>query len=364
MNKSEILSRFGISVKEADITPLGKGNINDTFKVSARPAYDHDFVLQRINTDVFKDVEILQNNIKAVTGHIRSKLEASGVKDIDRKVLRLVPEVESGSGKTFICNGNEVWRVTIFIDDAVTRDSVTQENACFAGKAFGQFQSMLADIPEPLGEPIPDFHNMELRLHQFRQAVSENRAGRKDSVMELIERLSEREYHACLAERLFREGKLQKRICHCDTKIDNMLFDKEGNFLCVIDLDTVMPSFVFSDFGDFLRSAANKGKEDDPNLDRVEFDMDIFKAFTEGYLESAGNFLTDVEVDNLPYAAERFSYMQAVRFLTDYLNGDTYYKTSYPEHNLVRARAQFKLLQSIESNMGEMRTIVASLSAG
>lgn len=159
---------------------------------------------------------------------------------------------------------------------------------------------------------------------------------------------------------MHREGKLPKRVCHCDTKVNNMLFDEEtGDILCVIDLDTVMPSFIFSDYGDFLRTGANTGEEDDKNLDNVEFDMDIFKAFTEGYLESAKSFLTEIEIKNLPYAAALFPYMQAVRFLWDYINGDTYYKIKYPEHNLVRTRAQMKLLESVEARMPEMEQFIA-----
>lgn len=137
-----------------------------------------------------------------------------------------------------------------------------------------------------------------------------------------------------------------------------MLFDADGNILCVIDLDTLMPSFVFSDFGDFMRTAANTAAEDEPNTDLVNFNMEVFEAFTRGYLQSAGGFLTDVEIENLPYAAERFAYMQAIRFLADYLNGDTYYKIQYPEHNLVRTRAQFKLLQSIDQHLDEMKAVV------
>jgi Ser/Thr protein kinase RdoA (MazF antagonist) len=164
----------------------------------------------------------------------------------------------------------------------------------------------------------------------------------------------------CSAEQLHREGKLPKRICHCDTKVSNMMFDLEGKVLCVIDLDTIMPSFIFSDFGDFLRSAANTGREDDKDLDNVNFNMDIFKAFAEGYLKSAKVFLTPLEIENLPYAAALFPYMQTVRFLADYINGDTYYKTQYPEHNLVRSKAQFKLLQSVEAHQAEMQEFIQS----
>lgn len=352
MTKSEILNRFGIEADENEIKPIGNGHINDTFKATDRRT-GRAYILQRINHNVFRDVNLLQSNIEKVTAHIRSKLETQGEKDIDRKVVTLVKLTDSD--KTYVRNDDGIyWRVMLMIEDADTRESITPENARHAGVAFGRFQEMLIDMDQEIGESIPDFHNMELRLRQLDEAIITDVAGRLDGVRDLVDELKKRANHACLAERLYRDGKLPKRICHCDTKVNNILFDSNGEVLCVIDLDTVMPSFVFSDFGDFLRTAANKGEEDDKDLSRVEFDMDIYTAFREGYLESAGGFLTDTEIENLPYAAERFAYMQAVRFLTDYLNGDTYYHIAYPDHNLVRARAQFKLLQSIEANFNKM----------
>jgi Ser/Thr protein kinase RdoA (MazF antagonist) len=199
---------------------------------------------------------------------------------------------------------------------------------------------------------------MEFRLWQLREAVKENKAGRLVEVQWLVDELEKRAEVMCKGEQLHREGKLAKRICHCDTKVDNILFDKDGKVLCVIDLDTVMPNFIFSDFGDFLRSAANTGREDDQDLDNVNFNMEIFKAFTEGYLKSARCFLTELEIENLPYAAMLFPYMQTVRFLADYINGDTYYRIQYPEHNLVRSKAQFKLLQSAEAHETQMQEFI------
>lgn len=219
---------------------------------------------------------------------------------------------------------------------------------------------MLADIPDALGETIPDFHNMEFRLKQLRDAVAADAVGRVKDVQFFLNEIESRAEEMCKAERLHREGVLPKRVCHCDTKVNNMMFDEDGNVLCVIDLDTVMPSFIFSDYGDFLRSAANTGAEDDQNLDNVNFNTEIFKAFTKGYLESARSFLLPIEIENLPYAAALFPYMQCVRFLADYINGDTYYKIQYPEHNLVRTKAQFKLLQSVEEHTPAMREFIAS----
>ncbi len=222
---------------------------------------------------------------------------------------------------------------------------------------------MLADIPDTLGETIPDFHNMELRARQLREAVAANPAGRMDSeeARAILEEMERHMEYACTAERLHREGVLPKRICHCDTKVNNMMFDKDGSVLCVIDLDTVMPSYVFSDYGDFLRTAANAVAEDDPDIGKVEFDMDIFRAFTKGYIESASAFLTPVEKEHLPYAAALFPFMQAVRFFTDYVNGDTYYKTAYPEHNLVRTRNQMALFRSVMARQKEMSDFISGL---
>lgn len=354
-----ILSHFGVQADDKDISPLGSGLINDTFKVNAG---GHCYVLQRVNHHIFCDVDALQRNIDAVTAHIRRKItEKGGDRDAKRATLRFLDN--TATGKSYYFDGDCYWRVSEYIDGTFTRTTVNEENAFKTGKAFGDFQRLLSDLPEQLVETIPDFHNMDFRLRQFKEALASDAAGRKGGVSELTEALLARAGHACLAERLHEKGLLPKRICHCDTKVDNILFDKEGNVVCVIDLDTVMPSFVFSDFGDFLRSAANTGKEDDLDPDNIEFDMSVFRPFARGYMESAGAFLTEVEKGNLPYAAERFAYMQSVRFLTDYLNGDIYYKTAYPEHNLVRAKAQFKLLQSIESHLDEMKDYISHVSS-
>ena len=296
-----------------------------------------------------------------MTRHIRAKLEAAGETDLDRKVLRFLPERETE--KSFWTDGSQWWRVSVFIPDALTFEAVTPEYARYAGIAFGRFEAQLADLPDALGEPIPDFHNMELRARQLHAAVESDPAGRMadPEVRRFVSDMEACEAEMCKAERMYREGVLPKRICHCDTKVNNMLFDRDGNILCVIDLDTVMPSFVFSDFGDFLRSAANTGAEDDPDLEKVSFNMEIFRAFAEGYLASAGGFLTPVERENLPFAATLFPYMQAVRFFADYINGDTYYKIKYPDHNLVRTRNQVALFHAAYAKVPQMKAFIDSL---
>lgn len=356
----DIAGKFDIFGKPSDVKPLGCGLINDTYIVRTESARTPDYVLQRINHHIFTDVEALQHNIERVTAHIRKKLAEAGEDDIERKVL--TPVARKDSADTYYFDGENYWRMTVLIPRAKTIETVTAESSRAAGEAFGRFQAMLVDIDAPLAETIPDFHNMELRLRQLREAVAADPKNRAGDVEPIINEIEQRASEMCEAERLYREGKLPKRICHCDTKVNNMMYDEDGSrVICVIDLDTVMPSFIFSDYGDFLRTGANTGAEDDPNLDNVEFDMSIFRAFTEGYLSTAGGFLLPVEIEHLPYAAAMFPYMQAVRFLTDYINGDTYYKIQYPTHNLVRTKAQMKLLHSIDARTPEMKDFIAGL---
>ena len=356
-NTYDIVSRFATEGTVADIRPLGNGLINDTYKVSTKEADAPDYVLQRVNTTVFTDVDMLMDNIAAVTRHIRKKLEAANVTDIDRKVLRFIA---ADGGKLYHREADgTVWRMMVFIPNAKTHEAVTPEYSYFAGNAFGHFEDMLVDIPEKLGEVIPDFHNMEFRMKQLREVIEKNPAGRvgEDAVKQLLDLIGKDAEEMCKAERMGREGKLPKRVCHCDTKVNNMMFDEEGHVLCVIDLDTVMPSFVFSDYGDFLRSAANTTAEDDPDMSHVAFNEEIFKAFTRGYIEGA-RFLTPVETENLPYAVALFPFMQSVRFLWDYLSGDHYWKCKYPQHNLDRARNQMRLYQCVREHDDMMREYI------
>lgn len=339
-----IAAHFIDASQIASIQPLGNGLINDTFKIMMADQEQPKYVLQHINDKVFTDVEMLQRNIEIVTNHIHRKYEVAGIQDIDRRVLHFV---KSDTRKTYVKVGEEYWRVMDFITDSVTQEAVTPLSAYDAGRSFGDFEALLADVKEPIGEIIPNFHNIEFRLHQLDEAIASDPVERMQDheVQDYAEKIKNLAYEMSLSERLFREGKLPKRICHCDTKVNNMLFDKDGNVLCIIDLDTVMPSFVFSDYGDFLRSAANTGAEDDSDLGNIHFNMEIYHAFKEGYLEGTRSFLTDLERELLPYAACLFPYMQAIRFFADYINGDTYYKIKYPEHNMVRTRAQWKLFE-------------------
>lgn len=346
-----ILDQFQLKEKVVSVEPFGNGHINDTLKVTVENN-EVKYVLQRINHLIFNNVDMLQNNIHTVTTHIRRKLEEKGVADIDRKVLTFLP---AKGGKNYYFDGDSYWRVCLFIPRSKSYEEVSPELSYEAGKAFGEFQSMLSDLPEgALGETIPNFHNMEFRLQQFHEAIANDPAGRLEEVSSLVEEIEKRADSMCIQERMYREGKLKKRTNHCDTKVNNILFDEEGNVLCVIDLDTVMPGFVLSDIGDFIRTAGNTGAEDDENLDNVRVNIPIFEAYTRGYMETARSFLTPMEIQLLPYGGRLLTYMQTVRFLTDYINGDVYYKIHRPKHNLIRTKAQFKLLQSLEENAEKM----------
>ena len=357
-NLLDVVFQFIDKDENVKVEPLGKGHINDSYRVATA---DKEYVLQRINHNIFKNVHELQNNIHRVTSHIRAKLIEKGVTDVERRVITLIPTHEGAL--YYKDNNGDYWRLMIFIKDSKSYEEINPDLAYRAGMAFGEFQKALEDIPgEPLFETIPNFHNMENRLEAFRESVKANKAGRLDEVSDLVKEIEDRAEEMCKAERMHREGKLPKRINHCDTKVNNILFDNDDQVICVVDLDTVMPGFVLSDFGDFIRTGANTGAEDDKNLDNVSVNLDIFEAYAKGYLKHAASFLTDAEIDNLPYGAKLLTYMQTVRFFTDYIDGDTYYKIAYPEHNLVRTKAQFKLLQSLEENYEKMQQIVKDAS--
>ncbi|KAA6301983.1 MAG: N-acetylhexosamine 1-kinase [Candidatus Ordinivivax streblomastigis] len=353
----ELVNHFRLEGTPVSVAPLGAGLINASYLVKTKEADKPDYLLQRINHGIFKNVELLQHNILHVTNHIRKKLAEKGETDIERKTLTIIPAKD---GKLFYFDGEHYWRVYLFISGGKGYDTITPELAYEAGKAFGEFQGYLADIPEKIEETIPNFHNMEFRLEQFREAVANDAAGRVAAFQNIIQEIESRAEEMCKAERMGREGILPKRINHCDTKVNNVLFGEDGRILCVVDLDTVMPGYVLSDFGDFIRTGANTGTEDDADLNHVGVNLAIFEGYAKGYLETARKFLLPVEIENLPFGARLLTYMQTVRFFTDYLNGDTYYKINFPEHNLQRTKAQLKLLQDLEKNQEKMQAIIQS----
>ncbi|MBP1664939.1 MAG: Phosphotransferase enzyme family [Bacteroidetes bacterium] len=352
----KIAEQFQLKSEIGTIRPLKIGFINDSFIVESKDPNDEWYFLQKINHNIFKNVVGLQQNISLVTDHLRKKLSERGVDNLERKALQIIPAKD---GKLFYedTDGN-YWRIYTHIKNTKSYDVINPELAYKAGVAFGDFQTMLSDIPhDNLIETIPNFHNMEFRLEECREAVKKNAAGRLEKTQWMVDEIEKRADEMCVPERLHREGKLPKRVNHCDTKVNNMLFDDNDEPICIVDLDTVMPGYVLSDFGDFMRTAANTGAEDDVNPENIGVNFEIFKAYTKGYLEKA-TFLTPSELGNLALGVKLQSYMQTVRFFTDYLNGDTYYKIQHGEHNWQRTIAQFELLQNQEKNYNWMQEVV------
>lgn len=355
MKQPELIAPlFKIDGTVLGIAPIGNGHINDTLRVATdRSSY----ILQRINHTIFRDVALLQQNTVSITQHIRNILSQRGERDIDRKVLTVVETLDGG---TYHFDGENYWRMMLEIGNSVSHDTLSPRLAHATGAAFGDFQKMLSSMPDGSVAPtIKNFHNIAFRLAQLRDAVKNDPVGRASDVKELTEALLGRSEQMLFAERLNAEGLMPKRITHCDTKVNNVLFDRDsGELLCVIDLDTTMPGYVLADYGDFIRTAGCTAAEDEPDTSKIGFAQDIFESFTEGYLLSAAEFLSACETENLARGAALMTYMQAVRFLTDYIAGDTYYKTAYTEHNLVRTRAQYAHLTGIEKRLPEMQRFI------
>lgn len=356
----EILQQFALANEAGEITPLKTGIINDSYIARAATEGGTSYFLQRINHHIFTDVDGLQENIKKVTEHIREKLQKQGVRDVERRTLHIVPTKE---GKLYYrTEKGDCWRVYDLIEDTESMDVITADSAYLTGRAFGEFQYMLSDLPpEELTETIPHFHDIVFRVKQLLEAMEEDKAGQLRESAILCKTLLMKNEEIRLMERLEQVSKLPIRINHCDTKVNNILFDKEGKPLCIVDLDTVMPGYVLSDYGDFMRTAANTGREDEKNLEAIDVNMEVFRSYTKGYLETA-TFLTEEEKALLPFGVLLMTYMQAIRFFTDWLNGDTYYKILYPEHNLVRTRAQLRLLEKQTERYEEMQTTVQEYS--
>lgn len=353
----DIVCQFIACDQYGGVRAFGNGHINDTYAVADAQGVDR-WVLQRINHHVFPRVEVLQRNVAIVADTIRRKLTEAGDPDVERKYLNFLP-LKSNPECNYYFDGENYWRLCTFIPDSMSLSELSCESARYAGEAFGQFEEMLSDIPEGvLGDTIVDFHSMSFRLQQLREAISADPVGRAVKVKDLVAELEKRSEDMLLQDRLYAEGKLPKRTIHCDTKVDNVLFDKSGRVLCVVDWDTVMPGFILSDVGDFIRTGVNLAPEDEVDLSKIGVNMGIYKAFVEGYLSTAGKFLNETERSLIAYGGRLMTYMQTVRFLADYINGDTYFKVHHPEHNLQRSLAQFRYLQCLEEKAAEMEALL------
>ncbi len=356
-----IVEQFAIIGSVGSISPFGGGHINDTYHVQNSIAEKPFYLLQKINSFVFKDVGALMGNMSLVTSHIRKKLIHNNTTDVDRRSLMVI---NTKNGKPFFTDpSGQHWRMFNFIDNSKVYDKVTDPNIAFEGaRMFGAFLTSLSDLqPNLLKETIPNFHNLKKRLQQLEHQIKENRVGRVKYVQDVIGYVRSSYDIMCTIQELGEKGLIPLRITHNDTKINNVLFDENNKGLCVVDLDTIMPGYVHYDFGDGVRTTANTGEEDDENLKNISYDLKMFEAFSAGYIESAHQLLNKAELSSLVYASLLFPFIMGVRFLTDYIAGDVYYKTNYDDHNLIRAKAQFKLAQDGELKLEEMKKIIQGL---
>ena len=338
--------------------PFGSGHIHETFHIVTAEESRDDYILQKINNKVFRNVPELQENIERVTGHLIKKISAIPGSDIRRECLIMIL---SKDGKSWITDSyGNFWRLFVFISDHRSYDIVDSPGKAYeGGKAIGRFQALLADLPgKPLNDTIPHFHDVEKRIDNFLRTLEEDPANRAADSKHEIEAMLARSDKMRIIHQLGRERKIPIRITHNDTKFNNILFDENDKSLCIIDLDTVMSGYFHSDFGDAIRTGANTGAEDEQNLARVHMDINLFEAYARGYLSETSDTLNSVEKEYLAFAPLLMTYEQALRFLTDYLDGDTYYKIDHEHHNLQRTRAQLKLLQSMEEQYEEMKRII------
>ncbi len=358
-----VAANFSIAGTIADGRPYGSGHIHDTFLIQTREKDCPDYILQRINARVFTDVPQMMENIVRVTDHLRGKLMAMSGSKPEREVLTVIPA--RGGGYYYQDEKGNYWRCYLFIDHHRSFDRVPSPELAFeGGKHFGRFLNLLADFPAPpLHETIAGFHDVEIHLQRFFVSLEADRCGRAGAVSAEIDFVQARAEDMKRFKRLGQAGRIPRRITHNDTKFNNILFAEQGGGACIIDLDTVMPGYVHYDFGDAVRSGCNRAREDESDLDQVAFDLALFKGYAKGFLTSLRGCLSEEETAHLAFSAKLFAFLIGVRFLSDYLAGDRYFRITHPSHNLQRARVQFRLLQSMEGQFARMEDIISDLSA-
>ncbi|MBR4450409.1 MAG: aminoglycoside phosphotransferase family protein [Clostridia bacterium] len=359
-NLDELLEAYGFDKKPVSVDKITDGHINSTY------VFDfggEKYLFQHLNTNVFRRPVELMNNIVGITDFLRKIIAAKGGNP-DRECLTVLPAKD---GKPYyISQGGEFWRSFTYISGAHTIQTVKNASDFrAAAEAFGNFQRQLAGYPaESLAETIPNFHNTVSRFADFKKAVSDNISGRAGNCKTEIDFILARESDCSVLTDMIERNELPLRVTHNDTKLNNVMFDNDtGKAICVVDLDTVMPGLSLYDFGDSIRFGASTAAEDEKDLDKVNFSMEYFRAYTEGYLSTAGKALTENEIKYLPFSSKLMTLECGMRFLGDYINGDTYFGISYPEHNLVRAKTQLKLVSEMEKNMPEMEKAVAEIRA-
>jgi len=351
----DIIQNFAISGSFVRSNPYGLGHINSTFEVLFEEnGQTKSYILQKINHNVFRDVVGLMRNIELVTSHIKKKIE-----NPNQGTLTVIPT--RSNGNYYQEPDGDYWRMYLFIDNAVAYQTAEQEEIFYkSAKAFGRFVTQLTDFDASLlCETIPNFHNTKSRFRDFQQAVAENRSGRLSEIENEVRFILEREQDCGLLVDLQEQGKLPLRVTHNDTKLNNVLFHNEtNNCICIVDLDTVMPGLSLNDFGDAIRYGASSAAEDETDLSKVFMRLDLFEAYTKGYLSEANDSLSNLEKDLLPVAAKLMTLECGMRFLGDHLNGDTYFKVHRPNQNLDRARTQLTLVADMERKMEAMGRIV------
>lgn len=359
---TKIINVFDFQGENVSYERLFRGHINETYVVTNK--IDSDiirYIIQRVNTTIFHDPVGLMKNIKGITEFIRNTITAQGG-DVQRCTLDIIPV--KGGGFYYIDDEGGFWRAYSYIENSVSYDIVSDINLMYkAGVALGDFQKILAEYPaDTLSETIVDFHNTVSRYTNFEKAVESNLSGRRDNVLEEIKFVRERKNICSVLIDKIREGSIPIRVTHNDTKINNILMDdKTNDVLCFIDLDTVMPGSALYDFGDSIRFAASSGAEDERDLDKIWMRIDYYKAYAQGYLSVMSKELTREEIELIPESCILLTLECGMRFLTDYINGDVYFGIHYPEHNLDRARTQFKLVEDMENKFDEMKSIISSI---
>lgn len=356
----EAISNMDFAGLPAEYYPYGSGHINDTFVVICKldNRTEKRYLLQRMNHSIFKEPEKLMENIVGITTFLRAKIIEHGGNP-ERETLNVIPAKD---GKPFYLDSiGSYWRSYQFIDNTISYDLVEKgEDFYNAAVAFGRFQRLLSDYPaHTLHETIKNFHNTEIRFRNLLTAISEDKFNRVRDVRKEIEFALSREKEAGIIVEMQNRGELPLRVTHNDTKLNNILFDLVSKKpICVIDLDTVMPGLAIYDFGDSIRFGASTAAEDEKDLSRVSMSLELFELFTKGFIESCGESLTEKELRMLPMAAKLMTFECGIRFLTDYLEGDTYFRIHRREHNLDRCRTQFRLVEDMEKKFDIMADIV------
>lgn len=341
----QVFGQFDHKSEYESFKELASGHINDTYLIQTKKKPY--FVLQRINHGVFKDVPGLIENKVAISRHIQEKLKGLPEKKQKRRVLAFA-KTKDGASYYQGAEGN-YWNLMYFINKSVTFETVkSKEIAYEGGRLIGQFLTLTSDFDaSKLTEVIPKFHDMSFRYSQFEDALKVASNERLKVAQPYVEKVAELKEEMHILQNLKESGEIKIRVTHNDTKISNVLFNKKNKGLCVIDTDTVMPGIVHYDFGDAIRTICNTAAEDETNLDLVTFNATYYKAYTKGFLKKMKDSLSPLEIKYLPLGAKTMIFIMAIRFLTDFLNGDIYYKTKYPDHNIDRAKNQFKLLESM-----------------